>query len=448
MRSSPSRLPKWRLSQRIATTFMARRPLHLHISLIFGSLFLVLALALVTFAYATGRATALSQASVLVDARLDNLISRSIGQLTEVEAVVAALANTSKLAVAGRGDPTGKFTVLKETLSRLPVVDGLYVGYPDGDFAHLVSLKSEAWRRSLAAPAVAEFAFRIISIAPNGSRSSMWAFYDSDGRFLTQAQPTDTEYDPRVRPWFRLAKANSGIAWTPPYVFATTRQIGFTISSIMRDMPGVVVAADITLEHLGQLFEEQKITSGTRVMLFDENGGLLAFSGMKDAAGIGASAVGNEAAVNLTTGRDPLMQEVYRRSTVLGWSPIRSFSLELGGQDYVATVKSARPSSNQRVFMAMATPVRELTANVARTNLNALGMSPADRPYVTSHCSGCRSQAFAAAQQAVGGGPQNRSLRPCRKHPHSLTDHRGPRTRRGNELGQDGTEDIRPIRSS
>src|SRR5687767_9359870 len=134
MRSSPSRLPKWRLSQRIATIFMARRPLHLHISLIFRSLFLVLALALVTFAYATGRATALSQASVLVDARLDNLISRSIGQLTEVEAMVAALANTSKLAVAGRGDPTGKFAVLKETLSRLPVVDGLYVGYSDGDF--------------------------------------------------------------------------------------------------------------------------------------------------------------------------------------------------------------------------------------------------------------------------------------------------------------------------
>src|SRR5215208_1422806 len=139
----------------------AGRPLHLHISLIFGSLFLVLALTLVAFAYVTGRATTLSQASALVDARLDNLISRSIGQLTEVESAIAALANTSRLAVAGRGDPTGKFAVLKNTLSRLEVADGLYVGYPNGDFAHLVSLDREAWRRSLAAPLAAGFAFRI-----------------------------------------------------------------------------------------------------------------------------------------------------------------------------------------------------------------------------------------------------------------------------------------------
>src|SRR5262245_16815239 len=156
----------------------AGRPLHLHISFIFGSLFLVLAITLVSFAYVAGRATALSQASTLVDARLDNLIGRSIGQLAEIEAVVAALASTSRLTIAGRGDPTGKFAVLKDSLSRLPLVDGMYVGYPNGEFAHLVTLADDAWRRALVAPSSAKFAFRTISIAPNGSRASLWEFFD------------------------------------------------------------------------------------------------------------------------------------------------------------------------------------------------------------------------------------------------------------------------------
>jgi adenylate cyclase len=349
------------------------RPLHLHISFIFGSLFLVLALTLVAFAYVNGRATALSQASNLVDAKLDNLVSRSVGQLAEVEAVVAALASNSRLAVAGRGDPTGKFVVLRDTLSRLPIIDGLYVGYPNGDFAHLVSLEREAWKRTLAAPDEAKYAFRIISAAPNGSRSSVWQFFGPDGVFLSQTDPANTDYDPRVRQWFRLAKANSGIAWTPAYIFATTKQIGFTVSSIMRDLPGAVVAADITLQHMGEMFEQQKITPGTRVMLFDGEGGLLAFSGMGQPRLTGKTAREDEP--GLTIERDPLAQEVYRRSTDLGSSPVRSFSFEMDKTDYIATVKSAQPSPGHRLFMAMATPVSELTADVRRTNLRALIIS-------------------------------------------------------------------------
>jgi adenylate cyclase len=352
--------------------FTVGRPLHVHISFIFGSLFLILAVALVAFAYVTGRATALSQASALVDAKLDNLISRSVGQITEIEAIVAALANTSKLAVAGRGDPTGKLAVLRDTLSRLPIADGLYVGYPNGDFAHLVSLERGAWRRTLSAPSATSFAFRIISVDPNGPRSSVWTFFDSDGGFLSETEPADTDYDPRVRPWFKLAQAKAGMAWTPPYVFATTRQTGFTISTIMPDMPGTVVGVDLTLQHLGQIFEQQKITPGTRVMLFDSKGGLLAFSGMSEADSGEGTTHGD---IIVRTEREPLIHEVYRRSSELGRASARSFSFAFGGQDYIATIKSAWLSANQRVFMAMATPVSELTADVARTNLNALGIS-------------------------------------------------------------------------
>jgi adenylate cyclase len=334
--------------RRLDAILNAGRPLHLHISLIFGSLFLVLALILIAFAYATGRATALSQASTLVDARLDNLISRSVGQLTEVEAVIAALASNPKLMVSGRGDPTGKFAVLRDTLSHLPVVDGLSVGYPNGDFAHLVSLERQAWRRALAAPAAAAFAFRIISISPNSTRSSVWSFFTQDGLYLSQTEPRGANYDPRLRPWFMLAKANSGMVWTPAYVFATTRQIGFTISSTMRDMPGAVVAADITLEHLGRMFEEHKITRSTRVMLFDNKGGLLAFSKDPDRG-------------KIATSRDAVMQEVYRRATDPRSIATESFSLDFDGDTYIVTVKSARASPNQQVFMSMITPVREVT---------------------------------------------------------------------------------------
>src|SRR5262245_16244169 len=138
----------------------------------------------------------------------------------------------------------------------------------------------------------------------------------------------------------------------------------------MHDLPGAVVAADITLEHLGEMFEQQKITPGTRVLLFDDQGKLLVFSGMtRSAVQAGDS---KEPADDQS---DPLMQEVYRRSVEGGRSSGKSFSFDLAGRSYLATIKAVQPTPNQRVFMAMATPIEELTADVTRTNKKALAIS-------------------------------------------------------------------------
>ena len=92
----------------------------------------------------------------------------------------------------------------------------------------------------------------------------------------------ETGFDPRTRPWYRLAVAADGVAWSDAYVFFTDGKPGITASLAMRDGGGrtrAVIGADLHLDRLSTFLRGLKIGNTGRAMIVDDQQLLIAFSG-------------------------------------------------------------------------------------------------------------------------------------------------------------------------
>jgi len=346
------------------------RSLTIHVAVAFAVLFAVLASALIGFSTLASRALVLDAAHKLADARLDLLARDTQARFERIELAVQAIAADRRI-----GDPTvliADHRLLLGYFDDLQDLDGLYVGYPSGGFFHVVSpARNDAWARTLGAPDNAAYAIRLIGADPDGSRQSLWSFYDSDGKAIGQSPATIANYDPRLRPWYRKAQETSGISWTPAYVFATTREVGLTMSMAAANAPGVVVGADVTLTRLGEMLDRQKISPSTRVVLFDGRGRLVAFSGMEASAFDDApSSDGKRIGPTVRQDGDRILgaviNAVQRDASGASFGP----AIVNDDEKYVISAKPV-DMSTQQLHAVMGAPVEELMREVTRHSRRA-----------------------------------------------------------------------------
>jgi PAS domain S-box-containing protein len=93
-----------------------------------------------------------------------------------------------------------------------------------------------------------------------------------------RAKPT--QYDPRERPWYTLAKANPGsVARTAPYSSVTSPDINVgVVTPLLDEKSGIygVVGMDVTLTDLTTFIENVRAGRSGYMILMDENGVILA----------------------------------------------------------------------------------------------------------------------------------------------------------------------------
>ena len=93
-----------------------------------------------------------------------------------------------------------------------------------------------------------------------------------------RARPT--QYDPRVRPWYVLAKENPGeVRETAPYQSVTTADVNIGVVTALLDENGEVygvVGADITLVNLTGYISGLEVGHEGQMLLVDDNGIILA----------------------------------------------------------------------------------------------------------------------------------------------------------------------------
>lgn len=255
-------------------------PLKLHLSLLIILLLLGVALPLIWMSHQRGQAAA----ELAANDKMQLLTERSADRFRIVfgDAVplvsMAALSDT--LAKPPPADLAAKTRLLVKALSGSPHLDGLYVGYGDGAFIHLVSLDNDkTWRKVLGAPAEAAFALRIISRAATGAPlSSQWRFLDRAGQVLSELAPTEAAYDPRTRPWYQQAMATPGTSSVGPYVSATTRALALTIAERHQSGNGAVAGADILLATIGRFLGDEKVSPRATAFILNGAGDLVIHS--------------------------------------------------------------------------------------------------------------------------------------------------------------------------
>ncbi|MCK5369810.1 MAG: hypothetical protein KAQ62_14715, partial [Cyclobacteriaceae bacterium] len=84
------------------------------------------------------------------------------------------------------------------------------------------------------------------------------------------------DYDPRKRPWYKLAiksNADSVTHWTPPYTFFTTKQPGMTASTKWKDQrsgQSYVIAMDILIADLSEFTTNIDVTTNGKVFILTD----------------------------------------------------------------------------------------------------------------------------------------------------------------------------------
>ena len=152
-------------------------------------------------------------------------------------------------------------SVLIPVLSAIPQMASINTGDPRGD-TFLLLRRKEAW---------------LTMFLKGGSRNAEWQQVDAKGR-VVKKWTQELDFDPRTRPWYKLAEAwwDQAIHWTEPYAFAPSGDPGIT-AAVRVDGPTVpyVLAFDILLENLSEFAQKISVPANGKVFVLTNDGRLL-----------------------------------------------------------------------------------------------------------------------------------------------------------------------------
>jgi HD-GYP domain-containing protein (c-di-GMP phosphodiesterase class II) len=195
-------------------------------------------------------------------------------QLRSVEAGLRVLARTRTLDLPADLDDAALREMLRSLLELEPQLAAVFVADGQGRFYILRRLLDAGLRERFAAPPQAQFVSQHIHQAGRAARTSLL-----DAQLHTLVSREDPDYaarfDPRTRPWYRMAQAEGQLVRTPVYRFFTTQRPGITLAQPSLDTPELVLAADLLLDTLAGQLQSQRLTSGHRLALLSDEGELV-----------------------------------------------------------------------------------------------------------------------------------------------------------------------------
>ena len=174
----------------------------------------------------------------------------------------------------------------KAVLDSDPSVFAAGIAYENGDYLGFSWVSSDYVREKYSAPKGASYIMLYKKGAqagpgldPGFSPGSLYSvFYDHELNEISRSSGEDSQFDPRLRPWYQ--QATDIIHATKPYVFYDSKIVGVTAMSKTAE-PGVVVVFDITLDSLSRLIGKYQITPGSEVVLINAEGQTFAYKDQK-----------------------------------------------------------------------------------------------------------------------------------------------------------------------
>lgn len=229
-------------------------------SLLLAQLITVLALFLLS-----GQITGTAQIDH-TDALLEAAAVESADRIrTHIEPVESIVALTAALSSDPGIAPEEFRSTFAAAIARTPQLSGVFIGTLDGSFFDVRQTESGIRVKTITVEAT--------------NRTTTLEYLDASGDVTNrQIDPADT-YDPRTRPWYIEALEHpADPAWTEPYVFYTSRQLGMTAAqAITRDGEVVgVVGADIELGSLSTFLSTLAIHEPGGTVIVNNSGMVIA----------------------------------------------------------------------------------------------------------------------------------------------------------------------------
>ncbi|MGD2055981.1 MAG: HD domain-containing phosphohydrolase [Gammaproteobacteria bacterium] len=340
-----------------------RYPLHITISALFITLILVLGALLSWQNYRKTSGIIFSSAETVYDKIASELALQFKGTYNPVADALQLFARSPIATAESLEQRLQTLETFQVALASEPSVVAIQAGYPDGDFFIVRALVTEYMRGKFAAPAGATLVVDHVETAAGGERELLRLFYDADLRELKRDPVEKTDYDPRTRPWYTGATGTPSA--TRPYLFYFIGKVGATIA-LQTPVPGVTVAADITLDQLSATLRGYQITANSQVALIDADGAVLAY---RDPGKLVLPA---------RDGGFRMARLPELGSNVLAYlagilAPReQSLNFEFGGQDWQGALRRIGQSGGVDLFALMISPVDELLSEAVALRWQAV----------------------------------------------------------------------------
>ncbi len=243
-------------------------PLHVHIAYLFIGLITVFAVVTGWYQYQQTSKIMLGEAGERVRLYAEQTKSR-VENLYSPAATFTDLLSRQRLVRAQNlQQRLDSLDYVVTGLRQNPELSSAYVGYDSGDF-FLV----RPWRGNTAVQRIfmppAGTAWIVQSVERRNDRAvGQFLYFDANLRLIEQRAQPPYQFDPRVRPWFRAAKAKQALHVTDPDVFFTTREVGVTFARASDRSPAVA-GTDLSLQTLHTLLSSDKITPSARIALLN-----------------------------------------------------------------------------------------------------------------------------------------------------------------------------------
>ena len=199
------------------------RPLRLHLSVVIVILLVAISVPLMWLTYQQGTRSAIAAGDQQMRLLSRHAIDRYRSIFSDGYSAIAMTSVSEALLKAPPADQQAKTDFLIKALSGSSYIDGIYVGYPTGDFVHAVNVaRNPKWREALAAPERTATAFRTIENSARAASSRHGAFWTRMARRSPNAparkSPTIPAAGPGTRPQ-RMARRRSRsgpMSWRRP----------------------------------------------------------------------------------------------------------------------------------------------------------------------------------------------------------------------------------------
>ena len=288
-----------------------------------------------------------------------------------IVALASRVPQISEMTAQQRDDRTA---LIITGLERYPQLFSLYVGYDNGDFDMVTRIggaeRSDA-RKTLGAPDTAIFAHEIIRAAGDGARKASWVFLDQSGAPIEERAATDTNFDPRQRQWFRLAHDDGKVHRSDPYIFASSHEIGITLSRKLDGSSAGVFGADLSVREVGRFLAQRKMSKSSEAVIFNDRGEVIAYPDeSKMQRAVKDAQQSTLMPTTIASLGDPVISALYAGAQKQGNGQM--LRLDVNGRAYLSEVVPIMRQLGEADYLGMAVPVDEITAEIDHIRTDTL----------------------------------------------------------------------------
>lgn len=316
----------------------------------------------------------IASAERLVAESSDKTVNRVKLFYEPVIAIVALASRVPQIAKMDTGIGGQRPALMMAGLRRYPQIFSLEVGFDNGDFEMVTRISGDeraAVRQKLGAPDEAVFAHELIVSGDNGDRTTHWTFLADDGTPLEMRITDEATYDPRKRQWYTLGEKDEKVHQSDAYLFASSEEIGVTLSRHLGGAQAGVFGADLSLHEISSFLADQKITKSSVAFIFGDDGSVMAFPDeSKLNKNISNERESTVVPTKIASLNDPAISELFEqfREHLDG----NVWMMNVGGRDYLAHVGAFANPFGESEYLGMVVPVDEITRDIDEIRFDAL----------------------------------------------------------------------------